>query len=138
MVNYKNQRVVEIAGIHSQIQFNFQVLHLTEQTVLATSADAMQKNSAVYQVPTGKQCVIKSVTVWTNASAVGTLAIYQADTEDATTSIKQTVDIPKIIDGSKYTIKLGSTKIAAGKFITIVPSATNIHHILMIATEESI
>ncbi len=136
MGNYKNNLKITISGVERFTQGNDKLLHLTEQTQGSSTADAMQKGSSVYQVATGKTFVLVGVKIWTDATGGGTVAIYQADTEDATTSIKRTIDVPFVPNGMgmEQAIDTGVT-VASGKFITIVPSTTTVLHFEIIGHE---
>jgi len=134
MTNYKNATRLRIAGFDYLIPLTFQ-RYLTEQTALNGSADAMYLNSLVYQVPTTRTFNMKGGRIWINATGAGDLKIYQADTEDATTSLKATIDLPVALpEGSVYEFQHNLT-IAPGKFITIVPSGTQVIHVVLVGYE---
>ncbi len=136
MGNYKQDDAIIVGGVKTTVPTSDLVLSLTEQTQGSGSADAMQLNSALYQVPTGKTFKLLGIRVWLNGTGGGTLAIYQADTEDATTTLKLTVDLPFITSGVLYEIS-GSKSFNASKFITIVPSTTTVLHTVLIGAEVS-
>jgi len=132
MPNYKGFNKIKIAGL--EVPIKGRIVFLTEQTAASSTADAMQEISVVYQVTAGKTLTILGFRIYVDATGGGTLAVYQGDTEDATTSLKATIDLPAIGVGNLYEV-YRSTGIAAGKFVTIVPSTTQVIHVDMIGYE---
>ncbi len=132
---YKNVRRVIVAGFETIVNSVDTIIHLTEQTAGSSTADAMQKSSGVYQVTAGKTFQMLGCRIWTDATGGGTVTIYQADTEDATTSSKVVVDVPLVPSTHGAEQYIHTVTIASGKFITIVPSTTTVLHFEIIGFE---
>ncbi len=137
MVSYKTLRRITVGGIQAIMKNTDLPKVLTEQTQGSSTADAMQYRSAVYQVSTGKEYVMLGVIIWTDGTGGGTVAIYEAATEDAITSLKRTIDVPFIPLGMALE-QMESGAFAAGKFITIVPSTTTVLHFQIIGYERDV
>ncbi len=132
MVNYKNTRKITVGGI--EIESFGTARTLTEQTAASSTADAMQKESGTYQVPTGKSFTVKGIRYLVDATGGGTLAVYEGATEDATTTIKRTIDLAAPGTGV-WCEQAVNFVIAAGKFVTIVPSSTQVIFVQLIGYE---
>ncbi len=135
MVNYKKSLIISMEGVQVDFPKNSLVKILTEQTAGSSTADAMQYNSAVYTVPTDRRYRIRGLRIWLDGTGGGLLTVYEAATEDATTSSKLVIDLPFITNGNYYEF-YAEAKINAAKFITIVPSTTTVLHVDIIGYEE--
>ncbi len=130
MVNYKLPYQINASGFILPISYNTTWRELTEQTAGSSAADAMYSNNAVFSVPAGQTLKIQSITIYPDATGGGTLAVYEGATEDATTTLKQTFPVPLGVTSQGVTY-LAQQNIAAGKFITIVPSTTTVAMVTM-------
>ncbi len=137
MTNYRstNRNKIIIAGFETVIGKAVPI-HLTEQTINDTAADAMYKDSAVYSVPTGKKFILLGVRVYVDSTGGGDLAIWEGATEDAETSLKQTVDLAVAGVNNVIEYYIHSVSFAAGKFITINPSGTQVEFVELLGYEE--
>ncbi len=137
MVNYKKTEGFIVAGIKVPVPQNAQLRFLTEQTQASGVADAMYWKSAVYQVPATQRFRCRGVKVWLDGTGGGSLLIYTAATEDATTGLLATIDLPFITNGNMYEESV-DFNIAASQFITIVPSGTTVLHTVLIGFQEQV
>ncbi len=137
MVNYKGlTRSITFSGI--KIHYPAQTGHvvLYDQTALSTTADAFLNTTTgtAYTVTAGKQIHVVGVQVWMDTTtASGTVVISQGDTEDAETVTKWTVRLPTKTNA--YMEQMCNFTVAAGKFITLNPSAASVSHIVLVGYE---
>ncbi len=135
MVNYKSggRRKITVNGITFNVPAGAVLIHLLEQVALATAADGMLKDNAIYQVTSGKTFFIKKIIVHTNSTGGGTLVVHQGDTENAQTALK--VTIPLSSGAIAVTEYLYDNSFSSAKFITIAPSAAVVDYVEMIGYE---
>ncbi len=136
-MNYKAglRRTINVGGSSILVPEGATVITLQDPTLVSSSADALLKNATLYQVPTGKVFRMVGAKFWVEkATGGGTGTIYQADTEDATTFSVLIAYLPTVPAGEPLEFARDYS-FTAGKFITIVPSTTNIRHTQILGYE---
>ncbi len=133
MANYKpvgNSNFILAGGTIHYLKAN-QTLRTLNFGITGQNAEALRDSSdySVYQVPSGKTFTCLGITV---TGGGFNYLIYQGDTEDALTLLKNTVALP-----SAQTVEMATSGLtfAATKFITIDPSGISSYTITMIGYE---
>ncbi len=91
------------------------------------------KNATLYQVPSGKKFRAMGMTNLL-AGVTGTNNLYEASTEDATTTLKRTWLLPGI---GTWEIPLGKLVFTQNKYLTIDINDTNTNYFFLYGYEET-
>ncbi len=132
-MNYKDTlRSINFGGVVTPLPEKAVIVVLTEQTQRSTAADAMQLNSSVYSVTSGKTFRCLGIhLVSDNNGGPGDVVISSGDTEDAETSTITTVQIPTTV--ARVVINTAiDFELLSGKFLTINPSTARVDFIYMV------
>ncbi len=135
-MNYKPHfQQINFAGVITPIPIGGRPVSLSEEVKGSSVADAMVEGIAVYSVTSGKKFRALGMEIFTsNATTICDIAVFQADTEDATTVLKVTVQSLTSVYRGPVQVSF-DVEFASGKFITIVPTSTIVDFIRIVGYE---
>ncbi len=136
MPNYKQRKLnrIVMGGLETEIETTSTVKILSDVIALNGSADTLLDTTTglVYSVPAGKTLKIVAIQILIGTAAASSIGIYEGDTENANTVLKQTLSNPAT---ATYFYFAGQIEIAATKFVTYLPASVRHQELTVIGYE---
>jgi len=127
MVNYKQQSFQEFVnlGFKQPLKSGETIKVLYQVIIPTTTGLSMEDINGNYQVPTGKQYVIKSIGINGNAAASRTITLFQSDIADGSTNpVNKFIFAPSTVADTQWLATPDNPFFLADKYVNQKTSNT--------------